>query len=299
MISDSIGMLLLPLVLDCGYLGVDLFFILSGFVISYRYGDSVRSSVGHPYRRFLWARLGRIYPVHLVTLLTMLGLVGLALTSGVSLPENASFEIGDFVAHGLLRLAGSFVAGCLLQRFFKAGLGRTVPWHTVSLTALLLLPTLALVTVHSGVRAFATAPILLALMIYGLAKDDRRGWGRILAAPIMRYGGRISYSFYMVQGVSLAIAGSIITHFTLFPMTASAAGLLIMATTGATLLLALLLYHRVEVPGREAIRRWCASRRSCPSVPSSQPRPAGELWWPLSIRPGCAAHRRGSATRRR
>lgn len=52
-----------------GIIGVDLFFVLSGFIISYTYearhiGSSVRA-----YFRFLWARLCRIYPVHLVTLL--------------------------------------------------------------------------------------------------------------------------------------------------------------------------------------------------------------------------------------
>jgi peptidoglycan/LPS O-acetylase OafA/YrhL len=50
-----------------GYLGVDLFFILSGFILSHVYLSRVEEKRFN-YGSFLWARLSRIYPVHLVTL---------------------------------------------------------------------------------------------------------------------------------------------------------------------------------------------------------------------------------------
>lgn len=56
-------------VLDCGAQGVDLFFILSGFVLTWNYLDrmgrswSVRANLD-----FLWLRLARVWPVYLVTL---------------------------------------------------------------------------------------------------------------------------------------------------------------------------------------------------------------------------------------
>jgi peptidoglycan/LPS O-acetylase OafA/YrhL len=50
-----------------GYLGVDLFFILSGFILSHVYTRAVEHRRFN-YRSFLWARLARVYPVHLVTL---------------------------------------------------------------------------------------------------------------------------------------------------------------------------------------------------------------------------------------
>jgi peptidoglycan/LPS O-acetylase OafA/YrhL len=50
-----------------GYLGVDLFFILSGFILSHVYLGRVETRRFN-YGSFLWARLSRIYPVHLVTL---------------------------------------------------------------------------------------------------------------------------------------------------------------------------------------------------------------------------------------
>ena len=46
-----------------GYLGVDIFFVLSGFVLAYNY-----AGVRLTYAGFLWKRLARIYPVNLVTL---------------------------------------------------------------------------------------------------------------------------------------------------------------------------------------------------------------------------------------
>ena len=46
---------------------VDFFFVLSGFVIAGAYGE--RLAGGYPVRTFLWLRLGRIYPMHVVVLL--------------------------------------------------------------------------------------------------------------------------------------------------------------------------------------------------------------------------------------
>lgn len=56
--------------LDKMYLMVDLFFILSGFIICYVYQANFKDAVTkHKYKGFLIARLARIYPLHLFTLL--------------------------------------------------------------------------------------------------------------------------------------------------------------------------------------------------------------------------------------
>lgn len=63
-------------ILNCGAQGVDLFFILSGFVLTWNYLDrmgrsfSLRAAV-----HFLWLRLARVWPIYLVTLHLALGWV--------------------------------------------------------------------------------------------------------------------------------------------------------------------------------------------------------------------------------
>jgi peptidoglycan/LPS O-acetylase OafA/YrhL len=56
-------------VLNCGAQGVDLFFILSGFVLTWNYLDRMGPSWStRATLRFLWLRLARVWPVYLVTL---------------------------------------------------------------------------------------------------------------------------------------------------------------------------------------------------------------------------------------
>jgi peptidoglycan/LPS O-acetylase OafA/YrhL len=84
-----------------GQLGVDLFFVLSGFVLSYVYADRLNSA--SDYRRFLHARLARIYPLHLVTLLATAAVVLLWPGFAETYPRpELRFSADAFVAHLLL-----------------------------------------------------------------------------------------------------------------------------------------------------------------------------------------------------
>jgi peptidoglycan/LPS O-acetylase OafA/YrhL len=72
----------MPHVVARGYLGVELFFVLSGFILSHVYLHAFGER-RFRYADFLWARLARIYPVHLVTLVGMGGLIAGAALLGV------------------------------------------------------------------------------------------------------------------------------------------------------------------------------------------------------------------------
>ena len=87
-----------------GYLLVDLFFVISGFVISNAYGARLRT--GRQALEYLWLRLGRIYPLHLATLLlfSCIGLIRLgAVRAGVQVaPTPDGYTGTEFIANVLL-----------------------------------------------------------------------------------------------------------------------------------------------------------------------------------------------------
>jgi peptidoglycan/LPS O-acetylase OafA/YrhL len=68
-----------------GYLWVDFFFILSGFILAYVYGQLFSASLrARDYLSFLTKRIARIYPLHLFMLLAYVGsgIVGLDAATG-------------------------------------------------------------------------------------------------------------------------------------------------------------------------------------------------------------------------
>jgi len=91
-------------VLNCGAQGVDLFFILSGFVLTWNYLDRMgRSWSARATLHFLWLRLARVWPVYLVTLHLAALLVILSLHVGhVPLPEASQLTAISYVRQVLL-----------------------------------------------------------------------------------------------------------------------------------------------------------------------------------------------------
>ncbi|RVU04238.1 acyltransferase [Novosphingobium umbonatum] len=81
-----------------GYLAVDLFFILSGFVIWHSYADSLqaearRGQILGAALRFWWRRLARIWPLHGVMLAACAGLALLLLATGRPAPRYPWAEL--------------------------------------------------------------------------------------------------------------------------------------------------------------------------------------------------------------
>jgi peptidoglycan/LPS O-acetylase OafA/YrhL len=72
---------------DKGYLGVELFFVLSGFILSHVYLQSAGEK-RFSYRGFLWARVARVYPLHVATLVGVGLLAAVALVAGMNVDGN-------------------------------------------------------------------------------------------------------------------------------------------------------------------------------------------------------------------
>lgn len=63
-------------VIDSGHLGVDLFFVLSGFIICHIHAAEFQTEITwSKFNHFMALRVARIYPLHLLTLLCLLGIV--------------------------------------------------------------------------------------------------------------------------------------------------------------------------------------------------------------------------------
>ncbi len=72
-----------------GYLGVECFFVLSGFILCHVY--LARFEAGRfKYGNFLWARIARIYPLHLATLVAMGLMAGAAAAAGLSVDPGVT-----------------------------------------------------------------------------------------------------------------------------------------------------------------------------------------------------------------
>ncbi|PEQ10695.1 hypothetical protein B2G71_21180 [Novosphingobium sp. PC22D] len=65
-----------------GYLAVDLFFVLSGFVMWYNYAGRLADGRGLAVRDFFWRRFARIWPLHAAILLAFVGFAVLLLATG-------------------------------------------------------------------------------------------------------------------------------------------------------------------------------------------------------------------------
>jgi len=70
-----------------GYLGVECFFILSGFILCHVYLPAFEDG-RFKYGDFLWARIARIYPLHLATLVGIGLMAAAALSAGLPIDPN-------------------------------------------------------------------------------------------------------------------------------------------------------------------------------------------------------------------
>ena len=91
-----------PAFVEKGRLGVELFFILSGFILCHVYRTSVEEGTFR-YGDFLWNRLARVYPLHLATMIAIGALAAGAALAGIAISSTiiswASLPANVFLVH--------------------------------------------------------------------------------------------------------------------------------------------------------------------------------------------------------
>jgi peptidoglycan/LPS O-acetylase OafA/YrhL len=321
--------------IDNGYLGVEVFFVLSGFIISYNYADRLRGG-GTRYRDFLINRFARLYPVHLVTLLAVGVLVVAASVAHVSLNSAANYTPVSFVGNllmlqawpgilawdppawsisaealayvtfpltawllarlvrprsatlaaavwlitgtaammamrlvttettappmALLRIATEFVAGAMLWKAWNlAGEPQGPKWDVLAGGAFA-----ATVVGLALLPRWEAFPLVLTplIAVFVIACAGSRGpIGRLLSTRPMIFGGKISYSLYMVHFIVFAMVGKIL-QWEHFAAASLPVRVLVMAFYYlVSVVFAVVCYKLVEEPGRRGIQRLAARRR--------------------------------------
>jgi peptidoglycan/LPS O-acetylase OafA/YrhL len=163
--------------LSKGYLAVDLFFMLSGFVLWLNYADRLRAEGLAAAPLFLARRLARIWPLHLFILAAAIAFAGLLQALGKLNP--ATYPWAELPLHILL-----------VQNWgFTDALTWNVPAWSVSCewAAYLLFPLLVLAIDWRkiGVAATLAAILLLAALLAALMES---GGAATLGADVPRFG---------------------------------------------------------------------------------------------------------------
>ena len=213
-----------PALVSKGYLGVELFFVLSGFILCHVYLSSLGEG-RFRYGSFLWNRLARVYPLHLATLAGMIvlgvtaGLAGVAIDAGIlrwdALPANLlmvqawGFAPAAAFNHPSWSISAEWFAYLTFPAFaFVAWRMRNRPW---------------LLTAGTLAAIFTLYPVFQALTGESLTKATI-AWGALRIVPCFALGCAMHglWRSGAVKSVRMAAIGAFITGAFILAAAASA-----------------------------------------------------------------------------
>lgn len=239
--------------LDKGYLGVDLFFVLSGFILSYVYFDGFRDG-RFSYGKFVTLRLARIYPLHIAMLGFTLLLIAAAAVAGLHLDPNAA-NWAALPAHIFLVQAWGLAP---TASFNHPSWSISAEWF-----AYLTFPATAFVAVKLHRRpmlAVGLAMTLMAVMyaafqgVMGFSLTHATfQWGALRIVPAFLYGAALFLAWRAgaVRRSGVALTGAIIASLTMiFAASFAPVDLIIVLAAG---LLVLSLAGLAPKPGESGV----------------------------------------------
>jgi peptidoglycan/LPS O-acetylase OafA/YrhL len=150
-----------------GYLAVDLFFLLSGFVLAHVYGAGLECGRACRFLPFIRARLARVYPLHLFVLIVF---VSLSLTMGL-LHHGPARLAAAMPLTGERSLIALIANLFMLQGFHAGGLSWNYPAWSISteFMAYLAFPLLLPMVWRAGPRLRLGLAVLLLGTLAGFS----------------------------------------------------------------------------------------------------------------------------------
>jgi peptidoglycan/LPS O-acetylase OafA/YrhL len=119
---------------EAGRLGVDFFFILSGFILTHVYLDDFTDG-RFRYSLFLQRRLARIYPLHFATFIAVVGYVTVGWLMGISFTHPQAYAISEIPANlllvhgwGLGRMSWNYLSWSVSAEWFAYLLFPLLTW---------------------------------------------------------------------------------------------------------------------------------------------------------------------------
>ncbi len=177
-----------PVAVSKGYLGVETFFVLSGFILSHVYLEAAGEK-RFRYGGFLWARLARVYPLHLVTLFGMIGLGVVATAAGMSI-DGSLTNWRDLPAHLTLTHAWGLASSSAFNHpswSISAEWAAYLSFPAFAFVAWRLRDRAVLATVLAAVFALGLYAAFEPLAGYSLTEATFR-WGALRIVPCFALG---------------------------------------------------------------------------------------------------------------
>ncbi|RYY02711.1 MAG: acyltransferase [Gammaproteobacteria bacterium] len=167
------------------YLWVDLFFILSGFVLAYVYQSRFTAGINKSdYRHFMWARFARVYPLHIFMLMLFVAFETLqwwAVQQGVAGTEKLAPFTGDDTPFTLLTNL------LMLQTFHWAAYWNQPAWSISAEWIIYFTVPWLILRLHRASNAAMGVSVIAVLLVIGGVEAyfgnlgmDYAGWPMLL-----------------------------------------------------------------------------------------------------------------------
>jgi len=228
-----------------GHLGVDFFFILSGFIIHHVYRNVFATGVsGHDARRFVLYRFARVWPLHIVTMLGALALYAAA----VLVFKRTPADVASYSPVSLLANVG------MVQSWFGFGSPNVPAWSiSAEWAAYLAFPFLCWALLRLPVLGWAGVALVACLLTgteFVTHPLGRIACGFILGICLREAEGQFGLARHFGRWSGLVVVAALAGSCWVLPETT-----LIPYVAGFSLLI-LALSNPRDLLGRAAARPW-------------------------------------------